>query len=211
MPGTAHTRLTVSGVLGAPSAPYEIFSFGFAIAHDGDLLTTAQQASIQTAVETFFGSPGAKISSSASIKELVFAHKDASGAQDSATIRRPSTQAGQSGALPMASQVALAVSLRGPGTLHPVRGRFYLPLPGMSVNAGTGLLSVVDVQGVADAAATMINSIHALGSTVRVAIDSKSGVVPVTEVRVGRVLDTIRTRRNQMPEGYVGAQIALTP
>lgn len=104
-----------------------------------------------------------------------------------------------------APQVALAISLdtalrRG----RAARGRFYMPVPTSAIDSA-GRISSGAAQAHAAAATTMLNAVA--GSLVgwRVGVVSDIGVgaqEPVTNVRVGRVLDTIRSRRRSIPEEY---------
>jgi hypothetical protein len=103
-------------------------------------------------------------------------------------------------------QAALAVSLvterRGPSG----KGRFYLPMPVLPI--GFSLLAdQAQCQEVAVNAAQLIAN---LGNAPGWDVDSGGVVVastkgfntPVTGVRVGRVVDTIRTRRRSLSESY---------
>lgn len=113
-------------------------------------------------------------------------------------------------------QVACAVTLRtalrrGPGA----NGRFYLPLPALSLDAN-GQMAAATAQAYADAAGTMLNGVAtALGGRLVVASQGTSPLrktpattiippahVPVTRVEVGRVYDTQRRRRSDLLEAY---------
>lgn len=103
-------------------------------------------------------------------------------------------------------QVALAVSLgsnlRGPRG----RGRFYLPAPTQTL--GTDLLiSANDQEQLRLSLVTLFANLNDFpGSALqepRVTIASSRGVnSDVTSFRVGRALDTIRTRREDLVESY---------
>lgn len=105
-----------------------------------------------------------------------------------------------------APQVAIAITLRtavSRGLAH--AGRFYLPLPGTSPSSD-GRLVGTTATAYADAAATAINLINgAFNDEWRVGVTSNVGAGReqfVTSVSVGRVLDTIRSRRSSLPEEY---------
>lgn len=107
-----------------------------------------------------------------------------------------------------APQVALAVTLhtakRGPRG----RGRFYLPAPGLPLGADARL-SDVHRDEVRSAVVTFLDNINNeagldaldLGVTVASSYGDNSAV---TGVRVGRVFDTIRSRRRSVVEDYEG-------
>jgi hypothetical protein len=211
MPGTAFTRVSVTGVIGATTSPFEIFSYGFALKHDGDFLGVVDTDAITTAIVAFHGAAATHISTTARIREVRYAHVAANGFQDQPTRRYPMDEPGAGGGDVRPSQVALAVSLRGPAGVRPSRGRFYIPCPTQSFNPSTGMMPDPDAIGLANQAAILANAIAARGPGIRMGIDTKTGTVQVTEIRVGKVFDTIRSRRNQQNEAYVVAGTALTP
>ena len=105
-------------------------------------------------------------------------------------------------------QVALAVSL-GSATRGPRgQGRFYLPGPAATL--GTDLtITAGDQESIRTSIDTLFQNLHntplvdTLGSTPRVTIASSKGVnSDVTFFRLGRALDTIRSRREDLKEGY---------
>jgi len=104
------------------------------------------------------------------------------------------------------NQVAMAVSLttgfsRGPA--H--RGRFYLPLPSIPVDAN-GSISAGAASGVAAQIDELIATLNGLQAGQKVSVMSRKLGSPahraVTGVEVGRVLDTQRRRRRSLIEDY---------
>lgn len=200
---TPYTRLVAHGIIGDLLDPYEIFSFSMALDHPGDFLTNAQMDNCADAVEAFFGASGTKITNRATLTEVRFHHLDNTWHQDQPTYVVGKSQAGASSAGQRPSQVALAVSLRGPAAVHPARGRFYIPMPDHTLDTASGLLSSTEVQTTANLAVTLSNDLYeAMGSLGQLGIATKGDVVPAEQIRVGRVLDTIRSRRNQPLESY---------
>lgn len=102
-------------------------------------------------------------------------------------------------------QIAMAVSLgtaaqRGRAS----RGRFYAPLPAAQVSVGA-IISDTSQGLWGAAAATLLDEINAalVPWTVGVVSDLGAGAQrPVTHVRIGRALDTIRSRRSSLDETY---------
>jgi hypothetical protein len=102
-------------------------------------------------------------------------------------------------------QVAIAVSLTTPikrGRAH--AGRFYLPVPSVALGSWGGLTA-----GTMDtallAAKTMVNAVNAACSPYKVAVMSNIGEGTfqiVTGVRIGQAYDTMRSRREKIPESY---------
>lgn len=105
-----------------------------------------------------------------------------------------------------AAQLATAVTLRtavarGRGS----KGRFFLPPNASMASLGTdGRITTTAAQNLADSAATLIRNLNAIGTLVtRVGVASDAGAgrfEHVTHVTVGRVIDTIRSRRSALDE-----------
>lgn len=107
------------------------------------------------------------------------------------------------------AQNAVAVSLTGGlrpnGT--PYRGRFYLP-PGVVGNVGTdGLLLSTIRTRINTWAAQYLNALKGAGVVPCVWSRSLGALTPVTSVRTGDRIDTIRSRRNKGVEAYISAVI----
>jgi hypothetical protein len=211
MPGEAYTRVSAIGVLGSVPAPYEIFSYSFAIKHGGDALTALQQVAIGDAVSAFHGRQASRMAPQAVLTQVAFAHKSALGPQDQPTVRLPKATNGGLVGTVLPPQVTVAVSLRGPLAVSPIRGRFYIPLPIITLNPNNGLGDEGHIQSLADSALQLINEVNAAGADLQVGIAHKTGVAPVTEIRVGRALDTLRSRRNAIKEDYRLSVGALVP
>jgi len=104
------------------------------------------------------------------------------------------------------NQVALAITLetgfsRGPA--H--KGRFYMPCP-VFMPGADGLIAVADRNFAQGAAAAMLTAVNANSTGHVMAIMSRKAGAPghraVTDVKVGRVLDTQRRRRRSLTELY---------
>lgn len=109
------------------------------------------------------------------------------------------------------------------------RGRMYLPPPTLGVIGADGRITVAEAQQVANAVALFIKKINDLPTVGFVHIMSRGKGTPtsdtaagpvhyeyngpgasreVTSVRVGRVLDTMRSRRRALVEDYQVAPVA---
>lgn len=114
------------------------------------------------------------------------------------------------------NQVALALTLttdvqRGPAN----KGRIYIPLP-MAVPAPDGLISDADATAIMHSFRTLLEDISDTpgidsDATPDVLVMSRKAGSPaaryVTGVKVGRVLDTQRRRRNAIRENYVSEAV----
>lgn len=174
---------------------------------------SAKLASVVSAVQTFHSraSGGVQVNSRALLSFVKFNAIDAITGHYKYPVTNVSYPANIAGGYVDAgvhpNQIALCVTLltavqRGPAS----KGRFYVPLPAYTIgtdgligatyatNAKTGVMDFV----------TALNAIDA--SNFKVAVyGTKQGVLAqnlVTAVKVGRVLDTIRRRRRQLPETY---------
>lgn len=110
------------------------------------------------------------------------------------------------------SQVSLVVSLRTDkrrGLAH--AGRFYSPGPSLAIT-NDGRVSAADIDIQVGNVTTLLNAINAAvdGYQVGVASDVGGGRFErVTSARIGRVLDTMRSRRTSLDEAYrEGARLA---
>lgn len=110
------------------------------------------------------------------------------------------------------SEVALCVThttalLRGPAHA----GRMFVPSPVYGVDAGTGAITIANAQEAADAHVAFLAELNDWPGTDplegwEASVVSRVGlgsVNKITGVKVGRVLDVIRTRRNKQLENYV--------
>jgi hypothetical protein len=99
-------------------------------------------------------------------------------------------------------QTALCVTLTTARAGASGRGRFFLPHRQMALGVD-GLLSVAAADLMADTCKTFVNSVNAIASLGQVVVASGRGfLTPVTGLRVGRVADTMRSRRKDQIEDY---------
>lgn len=109
-------------------------------------------------------------------------------------------------------QVAIAISLRtdaARGRAH--AGRFYLPSPAASLQPSTGTIGVSAQTTLQGHTKTLLDALNAGLSGYRLGVVSKVGSGaerPVTHIAVGAALDTIRSRRTDIPEAYTEAALA---
>lgn len=117
---------------------------------------------------------------------------------------------GGSGSSTHPGQVALVASLTtaaGRGPAH--AGRMYWPIPRYSVDSGLRI-SAANADAAASNVADFIGGVNDAIAPLNVRIYSQVGSGQqrlVTGVKVGRVLDTMRSRRTQLPEEYEEAPV----
>lgn len=223
MPYSKHWRVTASGIIGDPTNPAEIFSFGFALGDPGThtdewiplrgisnpLTDYSDYEDIADEVKDYFASPDVDVSQNARLRMVKIAKIDTDGKYAEAPYAKQyDAQGGAPGNGGYPPQVSLAVSMRGPVDLKRVSGRHYLPMPSFPLDSGF-LISTGNAQSVAARCKTMVDNINNLQTGNRVVIASSRGFnARVVEVRVGRAYDTIRDRRNALVESYETATIA---
>lgn len=217
MPYATHLRLTMRGEVRNEGTKVEEFIYGLNLAGGGPLLDEFNQDALNDLAAdavAFHGRPTSYIDPAAVLTEVKLARIGPDGKYTDDPFVVAVSQAGSGQSLHRHPfQVSLAVSLdtekRGPRG----RGRFYMPMPTMPV-AADGTVATVLAEEVRDSAKTFIDAVNNSPgfdlTDTRVVVASSFGTnSPVTEVRVGRVLDTIRTRRRQLSEKYSApAQIA---
>lgn len=115
---------------------------------------------------------------------------------------------------PQVSQVITLRTAEKRGLAH--SGRMYVPTPAHSVGAD-GRISTADQTAQATWAKDLINAINAVNAGALVTIMSKGseskGLPPVdhlvNRVEIGRVYDTMRSRRTSLAEEYAGWNLAI--
>lgn len=110
-----------------------------------------------------------------------------------------------------APQVALAATLETAAKRGlAARGRIYLPVPKDSLGAD-GRLTTANRDGARTQVINLVNALNLVRPGVRVVVASDQGAGAqreVTAVSVGRVYDTIRSRRTSLAEERVPAAVA---
>lgn len=208
MPGQVHHRVVMSGTIGPVATPFEIWSASLSV-DGGDFgLDQVQRNAVRNACQQWFGRPATQISSYVNLREVAFHLIDAAGKQIGETDRQPAAQSGTGGSLSLPTQVALRVSLGSGLRGRSQKGGFYVPVPAVEMSATTGQISADAANLLLGSTVTLINDINNIPGAFVCIGSSVSGNVPVSLVRVGRRLDTIRRRANAIPEGYVAATVA---
>jgi hypothetical protein len=111
-------------------------------------------------------------------------------------------------------QVALAVTLlTGAERGRASRGRFYLPAPNVALE-DDGRISQASALAIAEACSDFLVAVNTAVPNWRVCVASEVGTGQtrdVLRVGVGRVLDTIRRRRNELDENRQEVSVPMLP
>jgi len=218
-----HYRVRVSGTFAATTAnPYEIWSWGFNYGSPvapfpfTEPPDAAWATPMISKIVDFHVSGGAKIATQCRLTEIKISAVNADGhvavGEDGnylQVVESPSPEdfSGGGGALAHPTQVALCVSLQTARAGRHGRGRFYLPGPVIGL-ATDGLITVGNRDTVANAVQGFVNDLNTLDADFSVIVagsDAHNSVV--TNIRVGRALDTQRRRRNALTEDYLALPI----
>jgi hypothetical protein len=207
-------RLSLSGTI----YDVEQFAIGLTLAHVGNgtptVPGTVPQGIIDACIAFFEAAP---ISSHAKLKLIKYNQIGVDGkyVDKTNTVSYDVTTlvAGSSSSTPPA-QLAQVISLRT-GVLRGLAhaGRFYLPLP-ISNLGTTGLVASGDITDLMTVVDDFLNAINAVSADWRVAVVSnvRAGAEHfVTHARIGRVLDTMRSRRAKLDEEYVDGSTLTVP
>lgn len=208
----SHTRITYSGVFGTATTPVEHWSFNLcapaaALAADASPATAAAQATAARGpFNTFMG---ANMGSDIVLTETRIASVNDAGLvnvrPDGSYVQgvNLTTSVGGAAKQPVPLQQALCISLTT-GRAGPTgKGRFFLPWPAVSLDADDKRIPVAQVTPLLAAIQTWLQNLQTgIGAQLQV-VSSKGYMSEVTGIRCGRVPDTMRSRREDSPEGYL--------
>lgn len=214
MPFEPHTRVTAIGTLGNGA---ERFSWNLCLAYTGapGALPQAGLADIAASIKACHKRPATRLAIQATLRSVKFASIGADGKYTADPVEIAVTDG--AGSMPDAPQTvlpqnALAISLETNRRGASGRGRFYLPMPVCNSQPENGYqIDSTQANGIAVSVQTMLNEIlNAPGldnvnnslDPVLVVASTKGFNSPVTGVRVGRIVDTIRSRRRALVENY---------
>lgn len=211
----AHSRLTFSGVTMGTSAAVEIWSFSFKAAAlegnpPGD--NAAQVAAANTAKAAYVAHIKPVMPSWTVLKKVRcsihepgnLVTRTASGAylQGDATADEAGTGA-QGIRYPLQTALVVSLDTERPGASG--KGRSFLPFPAFAIDQEFGLTSGTQFT-LATAMANFVKALRPAFGDVRV-VSSAGYSSVVTAVRIGRVPDTLRSRRNALLEQYTRVAI----
>jgi hypothetical protein len=211
----AYTQPFLRAVWSGQHFTNERFSFGVALISDfgGAEPPDTVPAAIKTATDVFFSAQVGMTSKCDTIK-INLIGTDGKYESDQTVLYEYTTQQTHNSGVKYPPQVAVAVSLttavrRGLAA----RGRFYVPNPIASMD-DDGLLTSTAALQLRDSAFTFLQAVEKAlpGWDLGVVSDVREGAQRgVTGIRVGRVFDTVRSRRAQLDEQYTDPKPWLEP
>lgn len=212
MPTLDHRLYTWSGVFGSATSPIESWQFSLKAGSLGSLTAAEQDAQATALANAYAESWRATMPPWVILTGVTSVDVDASGKYDTradGSYLRGEWAGSFDGlfgdTVKYPLQTALTISLTSARPGPTGKGRFFIPMPGAVLDAGHRISSG-QVQGFADRAAEFIRDVNAAGQPVQI-FSSKGYASIVTGVRVGRVPDTMRSRRGDMIESYLAAAV----
>lgn len=218
MPKPAHLRITWSGVYGTAAAPLEQWSFSLST---GGSLTGLSEAGADAYAESMKDLWDAWVkgrqNADVVLTKVRAASIDAGDAEHPGGLQFRNADGSfdgygkwdgelagtHPGGTKYPTQCCVVVSLITARAGASGKGRLFLPVPAMALGADHRL-SAADASSIRDDFKQLINAYNDLASDEPIAVVSTKGhVSEVTGVRVGRVIDTHRSRRTDMREDYL--------
>lgn len=213
----AHTRVTFEGVVGTVGAPLEYWAFGVNFPEDAippdatDVVADGVALSLKGAYTTHWK----PIMGS----DVILTKVKVSRIQADGTVEKrgdgsyiqgewTGSDAGTQAKAPMPLQVAVCVGLSTTRSGATGKGRFFIPWPSGSLDDTTKRISSTGATNWATAAKNFLNALATVLTFPPQVVSSKGYMSEVTGVRVGRVPDTLRSRRADLPEEYVSVPLA---
>lgn len=218
MPVPEHDRLTFSGIRGTTAVPLDDWSFSLNLephATGPSLDDAGLNALADAGRLNYLNELNALLQADTHLTRVRYSVLDDLGHTKTRTDgsylhgNNEVTLAGGAASTALPLQCALVVSLGTARAGASGKGRVFLPMPGYTPTPADKLLSIVQVEAVAAAAKEFLDTINTgFGGGAVVVASSKGYLTPVTHVRVGRVIDTLRSRRSALEEGYVTEVLA---
>lgn len=213
----AHVRVTFAGLVGTVAAPVEHWAFGVnfpreSLDADGNdavdnALAANCKGSWDAALKPY--TPGDNFLTEVKVSRIggdghVEKRADGSYAQGVWV----GSSVGAAGTITLPLSTALVCSLTTARSGPTGKGRMFLPFPGMVLQVADKRLSAADAATMAGAGRQFLNALGVLMTFPAQVVSSKGYMSPVTGVRIGRVPDTLRSRRRSSPEAYVALPLA---
>lgn len=220
----AHLRISAIGAFeDASGAAVDIFSYGLSMGHPGSsadadpaaVLTILEDSTfwppVDAAFRAFHATANLHISPQCVLQMVKIAGIGADGTYLGPPVELVSNTPGGGTGNTYPSQVALCMTQDGPAATHRQHGRFYAPGIGDGLDTDWRMPASQQAQALT-AQHTLVTALNtAAGSTsFRVVIASQKGSghnVLVEQLRVGRVYDTQRRRRNALEEDYAAVAV----
>lgn len=208
----AHTLITFEGTIGPTDGAVEDWSVGLrctgGVTANGGSLTAAASA----ASAAFAGTLLEQMGNNLRLTEVTVASVTGNGTwatdTDGAYLKGDWTGnlvGGNSTSSPLPAQAALVISLTTARAGATGKGRLFLPLGRATVGLD-GRIPAENAAAFAGIAADFISDMNAIVGQVAV-VSTKGYASTVTGVRVGRTVDTMRSRRSDIAEQYALASI----
>lgn len=213
-----HTRVTFSGIFGATTAPVEEWMFNLSAGTFPNRSTTDLEAAAAACGTAWTTHLASLYWPSTVLQRVRVADLNADGhvlrrtsgafIQGDHVQNRPGTATGGTeNRFPLSTALCVSLGTALPGQAG--KGRFYLPWPSYTGIGTDYRLAASTADDIATKCKAFVNALTvALQADVSVSAASsatsgkQATLTPVDFVRIGRVPDTMRSRRSRMLEGY---------
>lgn len=220
-PAPKHLVMSMRGPLGDPAqAPEEWqinvrMTLPLTIAEAGDIDGDWLQDYTEDARD-WIRSSGMRFTTDVHLTECRFAVMSDAGPQNGETVIKTPAEVNSSQGqinpyVPWQNSVVVTLLADGRGRGH--RGRWFLPPQQLTIENGLGTMTAAHQNGIADATKTFIEALNnhpgldTQGTSGNVCIIGRTPPEGTRElvdkIRVGRVVDTMRSRRKSLDESYV--------
>lgn len=211
-PKPAHLRCTWSGVFGTISGPIEEWSFSLSLPVDAtvDGFSDAQIDALAGGMRTaYVTNLTPRMPTDVILTECRIASVDGTGKvrlRPDGSYRQginvvPSSGGDVIRAMPLQTALCVSLTTARPGPTG--KGRFFLPWPSLGIDPASKVLTEAVATLMLDAAAGFVVDVNRITAGKVSVVSTKGYVSEVIGVRVGRVPDTMRSRRGDLVEGYV--------
>jgi hypothetical protein len=213
----AHTRVTFSGVVGSVSAPIERWSFNINFPADAlpsDGTDTVADAVASSLAADYASTLKVGMPDDVVLTEVRAAHVLADGhvatRADGSYVQGVWTGShvgwGAKQAVPLQTALCISLVTGRPGPTG--KGRYFSPWPDIPIDSTTQLVNETAINDKANQHAAFLNALATTMTFAPQVVSSKGYMTEVIGVRVGRAPDTMRSRREDVPEGYKSAFLA---
>lgn len=226
-PTPAHTLVSCRGTLGTPGASAEIWSNNFRIKTAASMVpvggagASGFRTAVVTALRNFYTNANMQFGNWVRLPEVRFSDIGDNGHQTGPTfvqtIDPVIVGAASNPVLPWQCSMVVTLVADGRGKGH--KGRWFLPPQTLSPGASDGLIGDGPVGIMLPPVKALITALNTaagaptpgggdFGGVVIVGRTGAAGtMLQVNEVRIGHVVDTHRSRRNQLVETYLATRI----
>lgn len=213
----AHTRVTFNGVIGPSGAHLDDWSFSlnFPVAALPDATTESAANDLAADWKNAWTVLADDMPTDVVLTQVKASRMNPDGTvtrrADGTFLQGVTPVLNMPGVLPpvaMPLQIALCVSLVTARAGATGKGRFFLPWPAEFIDTEQKVLLTVGHNRICDHVQDFVDNLALRVGQAPQVVSSKGYMSEVTALKIGRVPDTMRSRREDLPEGYLVRPLA---